>query len=163
GRVFYASLNLWGTLIGALFCLPVGWLFDRFDRRWILAGNLVLLGASVLWMSPVETWEQLFVSLILHPRLRQSAPSGGRITIVAKAFNARKLGVAMAWYSILSAPFHLLLIKGVGWALTDAGYDWRHVWGSVGVALVLLAPTAALLFRKPVLQTAEGMQADTAG
>src|SRR3954447_25141815 len=53
GRVFYASLNLWGTLIGALFCLPVGWLFDRYDRRWILAANLVLLGLAVLWMSRV--------------------------------------------------------------------------------------------------------------
>src|SRR5215475_5787810 len=51
GRVFYSSLNFWGTLIGALFCLPVGWLFDRLDRRLILAGNLILLGLSVLWMS----------------------------------------------------------------------------------------------------------------
>src|SRR3954452_19856606 len=33
GRVFYSTLNFWGTLIGALFCLPVGWMFDRFDRR----------------------------------------------------------------------------------------------------------------------------------
>src|SRR5437879_2417905 len=65
GRVFYASLNLWGTLIGALFCLPVGWLFDRFDRRWVLAGNLVLLGAAVWWMSTVETWQALFAALIL--------------------------------------------------------------------------------------------------
>src|SRR6478672_9187304 len=51
GRVFYSSLNFWGTLLGALFCLPVGWLFDRFDRRWILAGNLILLGITVMWMS----------------------------------------------------------------------------------------------------------------
>src|SRR6476620_5520422 len=42
GRVFYSSLNFWGTLFGALFCLPVGWLFDRFDRRYILAWNLSL-------------------------------------------------------------------------------------------------------------------------
>src|SRR5262245_30403821 len=72
GRVFYSSLNFWGTLLGALFCLPVGWLFDRFDRRWILAGNLVLLGAAVLWTSGVETWEQLFLALILTRGLGQS-------------------------------------------------------------------------------------------
>src|SRR5262245_22540092 len=111
GRVFYASLNLWGTLIGALFCLPVGWLFDRFDRRWILAGNLVLLGLAVLWMSTVETWEQLFLALILTRGLGQSALSVVSITIVAKSFRARQLGVAMAWYAILSAPFHLILIR----------------------------------------------------
>ncbi len=156
GRVFYSSLNLWGTLIGALFCLPVGWLFDRFDRRWILAGNLLLLGAAVAWMSRVQTWEQLFVCLILTRGLGQSALSVVSITIVAKAFRARQLGVAMAWYAILFAPFHLLLIKGVGWALTDAGYDWREVWGGVGIVLVLLALMASTLSRNPISRTAEG-------
>ena len=34
GRVFYASLNFWGTLLGAFFCLPVGWLFDRTYLQW---------------------------------------------------------------------------------------------------------------------------------
>jgi MFS family permease len=164
GRVFYSSLNLWGTLIGALFCLPVGWLFDRFDRRWILAGNLILLGLAVLWMSTVATWEQLFVSLILTRGLGQSALSVVSITIVAKAFNAKQLGVAMAWYAILFAPFHLLLIKCVGWALTDLGYAWREVWGGVGVALILLALMAAMLSRKPVSRTAAGaVPLDAAG
>lgn len=156
GRVFYSSLNLWGTLIGALFCLPVGWLFDRFDRRWILAGNLLLLGASVAWMSRVQTWEQFFVCLILTRGLGQSALSVVSITIVAKAFHARQLGVAMAWYAILSAPFHLLLIKGVGWALTDKGYDWREVWGGIGIVLILLALIACTLSRKPDSRTSDG-------
>ena len=62
GRVFFASLNFWGTLIGALFCLPVGWLFDRYDRRLILVTNLILLGVSVLWMSTVHSWQALFAS-----------------------------------------------------------------------------------------------------
>lgn len=164
GRVFYASLNLWGTLIAALFCLPVGWLFDRFDRRWILAGNLLLLGAAVTWMSRVQTWEQLFASLILTRGLGQSALSVVSITIVAKAFRAKQLGVAMAWYAILSAPFHLLLIKGVGWALTDKGYDWREIWGGVGIVLILLALMAGLFFRNRVSRTTEDTAAlDAAG
>ena len=88
GRVLYASLNFWGTMIGALFCLPVGWLFDRYDRRWILAGNLVLLGPSVWWMSGVENWQQLFVGLILTRGFGQSALSVVSMTIVAKSFAA---------------------------------------------------------------------------
>ncbi len=44
------------------------------------------------------------------------------LTIVAKAFEPRRVGLAMAWYAILSVPFHLLLIKGVGWAQADG--DW---------------------------------------
>jgi len=147
GRVFYASLNLWGTLIGALFCLPCGWLFDRYDRRWVLAGNLVLLGAAVYWMSGVETWPALLAALILTRGLGQSALSVVSITIVAKSFAPRRLGLAMAWYAILSAPFHLLLIRAVGWALKDGGYDWRAVWAGVGVSLIGLSLLSALLAR----------------
>ena len=28
-RVGYAAVNLWATLLGALFCVPCGWLLDR--------------------------------------------------------------------------------------------------------------------------------------
>ncbi|MFO0808611.1 MAG: MFS transporter [Gemmataceae bacterium] len=150
GRVFYASLNLWGTLLGALFCLPVGWLFDRFDRRWVLAGNLVLLGSAVYWMSGVTAWPALLAGLILTRGLGQSALSVVSITLVAKAFPPAGLGMAMAWYSILSAPFHLLLIRAVGWALEDGGYDWRAVWAGVGLALVALSAMAGLLAKPPV-------------
>ena len=149
GRVFYSSLNLWGTLLGALFCLPVGWLFDRFDRRFILAGNLILLGASVMWMSGVTTWPQLFLALVLTRGLGQSALSVVSITIVAKSFHTNRLGLAMAWYAILSAPFHLLLIKGAGWALTDGGFRWRAVWWGIGLSLTLLSLSAAILARNP--------------
>lgn len=147
GRVFYSTLNLVGTLLGALFCLTAGWMFDRHDRRWILAGNLILLGCSVLWMSTIETWQQLFVALILTRGLGQSALSVVAINLVAKSFRPRQLGFAMAWFSILSAPFHLIMIKGVGWALNDAHYDWRTVWASLGIALIALAATATLLRR----------------
>lgn len=156
GRVFYASLNFWGTLIGALFCLPVGWLFDRFNRRWILAGNLILLGVAVRWMSGIETWEQLFIALIFTRGLGQSALSVVSMSIVAKAFRAKQLGLAMAFYSMMLAPLHLILIQGVGWALKDAGFDWRTVWGMVGVALVALSATSFLLVPRAVSHRANG-------
>ena len=145
GRVFFASLNFWGTLIGAFFCLPVGWLFDRFDRRLILVANLVLLGVSVLWMSTVQSWQALFGSLILTRGFGQSALSVVSLTIVAKSFNGRRIGLAMAWYAILSVPFHLVLIKGVGWALTDGSYNWRIVWGAIGWSLMALSVFAICL------------------
>lgn len=147
GRVFYASLNLWGTLIGALFCIPAGWLLDRYDRRWILAGNLILLGVSVLWMSYIHTWQELLTGIILTRGFGQSALSVVSLTIVAKSFTSKNLGLAMAFYSILFAPFHLILIKAVGWALTDYQYDWRSIWGCVGLALVALSAIAFFLRR----------------
>ena len=89
----------------------------------------VLLGGAVLWMSTAQHWQDLFIGLILTRGLGQSALSVVSITIVAKSFRASQLGMAMAWYAILSAPFHLLLIQGVGWALKDAGFGWRDGLG----------------------------------
>ena len=100
-------------------------------------------------MSRVESWPQLFVDLILTRGLGQSALSVVSITIVAKSFHVRQLGVAMACYAIISAPFHLMLIQGVGWALNDAGYGWREVWGGVGWALIALSLTSLALARNP--------------
>jgi len=160
GRVLFASLNLWGTILGACLCLPIGWLFDRFDRRWVLAGNLVLLGGSVYWMSTVESWQALLIALILTRGLGQSALSVVSITIVAKSFRAQQLGLAMAWYAVLSIPFHLLLIKAVGWALKDGGYDWRAIWAGVGVALIGMSFMAALLLRSIVAENVDENESD---
>lgn len=148
GRVFFASLNFWATLLGAAFCLPVGWLFDRYDQRVILAANLVLLGISVIGMSFAVSWQALFLTLILTRGLGQSALSVVSLTVVAKAFEPRRIGMAMAWYAILSVPFHLLLIKGVGWALSDGAYSWRRVWACVGASLVALCLSALPIGRQ---------------
>src|SRR5688572_3119776 len=49
-RVYYAQVNLWATLVGALFCLGVGRVTDRFGSRVVLTVVSAVLGAVVLWM-----------------------------------------------------------------------------------------------------------------
>src|SRR6185503_8897527 len=53
-RVAFAALNFWATLFGAAFCVPVGWLIDRFGVRATLAAVLLALGATVLAMTTVS-------------------------------------------------------------------------------------------------------------
>src|SRR5918996_3464162 len=50
-RVFFARINLWATLIGALFCLGVGKLIDRFGSRIVLTLVTLALASVVLLMS----------------------------------------------------------------------------------------------------------------
>ncbi|XZE46505.1 MFS transporter [Pirellulaceae bacterium SH467] len=145
GRVFFASLNFWGTILGASFCLPVGWLLDRVDRRAVLTGNMILLGLAVMWMASVESWQALFVGILLSRGLGQSALSVVSLSIVARSFSRKHLGVAMALYAVLAMPFHLLLIQGVGIALTDYQLPWRSVWSCVGIALLILSLSSLLL------------------
>src|SRR4051794_17429853 len=53
GRVPFAALNFWATLLGSAFCLPVGCLIDRLGVRVVLTGVLVGLGAVVVRMAGV--------------------------------------------------------------------------------------------------------------
>jgi MFS family permease len=154
GRVLFATINFWATLIGSLFCIPIGWLFDRFDRQWVLAANLTLLGAVVTGMSQVTSLWALAIAITLTRGLGQSALSVVSITIVAKSFSAQRLGLAMAWYAVLSAPFHLALIQGVGWAFTFEDVSWRTIWAGIGVSLVALSTSALLL--RPSCYSTEG-------
>ncbi len=147
GRVLFATINFWATLVGSAFCIPIGWLFDRFDRRWVLAVNLVLLGMVVIAMSRVSSLWALAIAITLTRGLGQSALSVVSITIVAKSFSAQRLGLAMAWYAVLSAPLHLALIKGVGWAFTLENISWRTIWAGIGFSLVALSLSVLVLPR----------------
>jgi MFS family permease len=163
GRVLFATINFWATICGSAFCIPIGWLFDRLDRRLVLAANLVLLGIVVSVMSQVSTLWALAIAIMLTRGLGQSALSVVSITIVAKSFSTQRLGLAMAWYAILSAPFHLVLIKGVGWAFKLEGLTWRTIWASIGFSLVLLSLSALLLPKNSSAVMVKKSTSDTDG
>jgi len=163
GRVLFATINFWATLIGSVFCIPIGWLFDRFDRRWVLAVNLTLLGLVVIGMSQVTSLWALAFAITLTRGLGQSALSIVSITIVAKSFSAQRLGLAMAWYAVLSAPFHLALIQGVGWAFTLEDVSWRTIWAGIGVSLVALSCSALLLRQSCESTVGKNLSRDSVG
>src|SRR5262245_48486474 len=54
GRVQFAEVNLWATLLGALFCVPAGWLIDRLGPRVVMVGLLLALGGVVMALSRVS-------------------------------------------------------------------------------------------------------------
>lgn len=145
GRVLFATLGFWATILGAAFCIPVGWLLDRFGQRWVLFGNLILLGLSVLLISCSASLPMLFFGLLLTRGFGQAALSVVSITVVSNSHSPSRLGMAMAFYAILGMPMHLVLIGFVGWALNTVQFDWRLVWGIVGGSLILIASVAWLL------------------
>ena len=147
-RTWYASLNLAATLIGAAFCLPIGRWVDRLGSRRVLTAVVLALGAVVFWMSTVQHWLTLFAALILTRGLGQSALSVVSITLVAKWFPGRRLGLAMACYSFLVSLAFMGTIKAVSCSLVDCELPWRMVWAGVGLTLLAgIAPLSWLLTR----------------
>src|SRR5580765_5799064 len=65
GRVDYAELNFWATLIGSAAAIGVGRFIDLFGSRVVLTMVAVLLGAVVCWMSRVTSFMELAVAVTL--------------------------------------------------------------------------------------------------
>jgi MFS family permease len=144
-RIDYATINLWATLIGALFCLPCGRLTDRFGARSVLTGIALALGVTVIAMSGATGAVALCIAITLTRGFGQSALSVVSLALVGKWF-ARRLNIAMAYYSLLVGIGFIAAFPSVGAAVTHLG--WRTTWVGVGWFLVaILAPTAWLIVR----------------
>lgn len=145
-RVLFAQINLWATLLGALFCLGIGRLLDRVGSRIVLTAVALMLGAVVLLMSGVRGILWLAVLITLTRGLGQSALSVVSLTMVGHWF-VRQLNLAMAVYTIVLSIGFMIAFPVVGAAIAASG--WRTAWAWIGGALLLgLAPLAWLLVRR---------------
>lgn len=145
-RVVFARINFWATLVGALFCLGIGRVIDRFGSRVVLTVVTIALGIVVLWMSGARGVAVLALLITLTRGLGQSALSVISITMVGQWF-VRRLSLAMAVYTIVLSMGFMLAFPIVG--ATVIKYGWRTAWTAVGLTLLLgLAPLAWLLARR---------------
>ena len=158
-RVTYATINLWGTLVGAAFCLPCGRLIDRFGSRIVLTSVLFALGATVVAMSSVSGMIGLCVTITLTRGFGQSALSVVSLALVGKWF-ARRLNHAMGVYSILVGIGFIAAFPSVGQAVLRFG--WRGTWASIGwVLLLILMPLAWFLVRNQPEDQGLGVDGDS--
>ncbi len=145
-RVQFAQINLWATLIGALFCIGVGRLVDKFGSRVILTIVSLALGVVVLTMSQARTVSTIALLVTLTRGFGQSALSVVSITIVGQWF-VRRLNLAMAIYTVVLSVGFMVAFPLIGSLTLSRG--WRVSWWIVGVGLVfVLAPIAFLLVRR---------------
>lgn len=145
-RVHFARINLWATLIGALFSIGVGRLIDRFGSRIVLTVVAVLLACVVLGMSAATSVVAIAILITLTRGLGQSALSVVSITMVGQWF-VRRLNLAMAVYTIALSIGFMLAFPLIGAIVLSRG--WRTAWWIVGLALLIgLAPLAFLFVRR---------------
>ncbi len=170
-RVPYAALNFWATLVGALFCIPVGWAVDRFGIRGVLAAVSVGLGAVVIAMTGVSAggrtveiptpefffgggleWSavplDLFLLVLLTRGLGQSALSVVSLTLVGKVAG-KKPGLVIGIYSFLVSLGFMGAFTLLGPLFKS--HDWRTVWAGIGWAVAGFGVVAVLVVREPRL------------
>jgi MFS family permease len=145
-RVLFARINLWATLIGALFCIGVGRLVDRFGSRSVLTCVTVALALTVLLMSSSSGVVAIAILITLSRGFGQSALSVVSITLVGKWF-MRRLNLAMAVYTIVLSIGFMVAFPLIGSLVVSSG--WRTSWSTIGFFLLLgLAPLSLFLVRR---------------
>ena len=145
-RVHFARINLWATLIGALFSVGVGRLIDRFGSRVVLTIVTISLASVVFGMSATSNVAAIAILITLTRGLGQSALSVVSITMVGQWF-VRRLNLAMAIYTIALSIGFMLAFPLIGAIVLSNG--WRTAWWIIGVVLLIgLAPLALLLVRR---------------
>jgi len=142
-RVAFAQMNLWATLLGALFCLGFGRLQDQLGSRTVLTVLALALGGTVLAMSVTTSVTMLFVLLTLTRGLGQSALSITSLTMMGQWFN-RRLNLAMGIYSVVLSIGFMAAFPIVGDIVLKQG--WRVAWSGIGWALLLVLTPLGLLF-----------------
>jgi MFS family permease len=147
GRVDYAQLNLWATLIGSAFAIGVGRFIDRLGARIVLTVVALALGVVVCLMSEARTFWALAIAVTLTRGLGQSALSVVSLAMVGQWF-VKRIDTAMAIYSIVMSIGFMAAFPIVGGLVQSWG--WRAAWLSVGIALIAgLAPLAWFFARHP--------------
>jgi MFS family permease len=146
GRVDYAQLNLWATLIGSIFAIGVGRIVDWLGTRLVLTMVALALGLVVVAMAHVQTFWALAIAVTLTRGLGQSALSVISIAMVGHWF-VRRIDTAMAIYSIVLSIGFMMAFPIVGAMVQFWG--WRGAWLAVGAALLfVLVPASWLLARR---------------
>jgi MFS family permease len=145
-RTLFARINLITCLLGTFFCLPAGFLLDRFGIRIATACTVLVLGLAVLGMASAQSVLALTVWLVLVRGVGQSALSIVSMAAVGKWFCGRRLGMAMGVYAILLTFGFIGSVVWLGSAVEKLG--WREAWSQLGWILLLGMVPLSLLFAR---------------
>jgi MFS family permease len=171
----YGFLNMAATLLGALFCLPCGWLIDRVGTRAVLSGVMVTLGGVVIGMSQVrgDVWwrwtfslplagtftvvllADLFLFVLLTRGLGQSALSVASLALIGRTAS-RRTGLAMGVYAVLTSLGFLGAFAVLREVVRRQPNEWRAPWAAIGVAVLLAGVATAFLVRNRLLEADPG-------
>ena len=168
GKQIEGSLKIghadFGLLSGAFMVVyslvspVIGWMGDRYSRRWLLAVGVGLWSVATVGTAFAEDFNQMFFWRAL---LGVGEASYGVVApaLLSDLFERRSRGRVMGWF-YLAMPLGIALGYGVG-GYVGARYGWRQAFWVVGLP-GLLAAAAALLIRDPGRGASEGHKAGAA-
>jgi MFS family permease len=154
-RTLFGRINLVTCLLGSAFCVPAGFVLDRFGFRVASAGTVLVLGLAVIGMATAQSVLALTLWLLLVRGVGQSALSIVSMAAIGKWFRGRRLGIAMGVYAVLLTFGFIGSVVWLGAAVEKSG--WRTAWSQLGwILLVGVLPLCLLFARNAPTTTDEG-------
>ena len=170
---FQLSL-LMGPAFGIFYVLcglPMGWLVDRFSRRWITAIGALIWGLATISCGMASNYAMLFLGR-MGVGVGEATLTPAAHSMIAEAFPPKRLATAFSVYTmgavigggiatiVGGAVVHMVTnIDHVTVPLLGEIRPWQLVFMAVGLPTVLLSPLIFLVREKP---SSERIAKDTA-
>jgi MFS family permease len=124
-----------------------GYIADRFSRRAVIAGSLVVWSAVTLMTGQVHTFDQLVVTRALMG-ISEAFYIPGALALIAEFHTGATRSRAVA---IHQTAIHVGVMVGgfSGYVADDPNLGWRMAFRAAGVAGIIYAVPLLLLLRNP--------------
>ena len=144
--------------------LFMGWLVDRFSRRWITAIGVFVWGMATLTCGIAGNYIQLFIAR-MGVGVGESTLTPAAHAMIAEAFPPRRLATAFSVYT-LGAVIGGGIATIVGGAIVQLVTDidmltlpllgeirpWQAIFLAVGLPTILLSPVIFLVRERPAAE-----------
>ncbi|MGF6222536.1 MFS transporter [Pseudomonas sp. YL-218 TE3947] len=153
--------------------LPLGWLVDRFSRRWVIFGGVTIWTLATTFCGVAHSYWQLFLARV-GVGAGEAALSPAAYSLMADSFPAHRLTTALAVYSLgsLFGTGMAYLLGGVIVGLVSEHHSvllplvgevrsWQLVFIAIGLPGVFLG-LLVFTFREPPRRTTASSRPSTA-
>lgn len=159
------------TLVTAIAAVPIGWLADRIDRRWLLAACVLIWSAGSAGFALSATFPMLFGfsmaiavgEAVLGPITYSMIPDLFPRERWVLANSVMIVGVLLGFYLSMGLAGSLLGYVGAHEALLPAWLGGREPWRATMVLCSLTGPLLALLIMVMRLERHEPVAAGAGG
>ncbi len=133
-RTLFSGAISAGSVLAALFSIPIGFLFDLKKTRQVLVVSVILMAAATYSMSLINEWLLLYVLVSITRMLFSTPMMVGGSVIVSKWFTlkrGRANGILYAFHSIG------MIVFPVFGAFFIVSFGWRDSWVYLSYIVIL--------------------------
>ena len=144
--------------------LPMGWLIDRYSRRWMTAIGVFVWGLATVSCGVAGSYIHIFLGR-MGVGLGESTLTPAAHALISEAFPPKRLATALSVYSLGAiigggiativggTVVHLVAdLTVVNLPLIGAVKPWQAIFLIVGLPTVLLSPLVFLVKEKPAAE-----------